>query len=180
MKKSNSVVDIFDFVADSIQQYTYDIQEQIKEEIKNVGEKILAEIKITCPISNKHLTKRRHLKDYFVFKIKLTKDKIIGVIYATKQYQIIHLLEYGYINHWNNEKINPRPFLRNAYNKYIDEYIKKNRNYFKILVNMIINNKREQNINLIIELLKNFIQIKKLNIHFLNLMKIISKTLKII
>ncbi|QIA72812.1 hypothetical protein GL982_03760 [Spiroplasma citri] len=31
--------------------------EQIKAEIKNVGEKILAEIKITCPISNKHLTK---------------------------------------------------------------------------------------------------------------------------
>ncbi|QIA74219.1 hypothetical protein GL982_11870 (plasmid) [Spiroplasma citri] len=46
MKKSNSVVDIFDFVADSIQQYTYDIQEQIKAEIKNVGEKYWQKLKL--------------------------------------------------------------------------------------------------------------------------------------
>lgn len=127
-KKFNSLKDITSEMVSSIQQYTFDIQNKIKNEVINTGNKILAEIKEKVPISKNN---KNHLRNYFILEIKENEDEIIAYIRAKKKYQIVHLIEFGVKHYWSGTQIIARPFMRPAYNNNINEFIENIKNIIK-------------------------------------------------
>ncbi|UZQ51590.1 HK97 gp10 family phage protein [Clostridium kluyveri] len=94
-----------------IKEYTDDVSEKIERKVDSVADKVLEEVKATAPKKT-----GKYAKGF-----KKTKQGSLGkakrVIWNSKDYRRVHLLEFGHAK-VNGGRVDAIPHLRPAYEKY--------------------------------------------------------------
>lgn len=105
-----------DVVQDILNEYRDTITKKINDEVERTAELMRSDIKRNAPRTKENQGK--HLADSFVIQLNKDLDSIVATIFSPSKGHITHFLEYGTV------KMPPQPFMRRAYDKYINTMIK--------------------------------------------------------
>lgn len=100
-------------IMDEVSSYTDEVIKELEAKLDETADKILEYIKNNAPRSGQ----KDGLADDFV-KVDVGSgvNKTI-VIYGKEKGMLIHLIEFGFM-HRSGKYVNPRPFLRPAYDTF--------------------------------------------------------------
>ncbi len=102
-----------ELIMDEVNSYTDEVIKELETKLDETADKILEYIKSNAPRSGQ----KDGLADDFVkADIGSGVNKTI-VIYGKEKGMLVHLIEFGFM-HRSGKYVNPRPFLRPAYDTF--------------------------------------------------------------
>jgi len=102
-----------ELIMDEVSSYTDEVIKELETKLDETADKILEYIKSNAPRSGQ----KDGLADDFVkADIGSGVNKTI-VIYGKEKGMLVHLIEFGFM-HRSGKYVNPRPFLRPAYDTF--------------------------------------------------------------
>ena len=102
-----------ELIMDEVSSYTDEVIKELEAKLDETADKILEYIKSNAPRSGQ----KDGLADDFVkTDVGGGVNKTI-VIHAKEKGRLVHLIEFGFM-HRNGKYVNPRPFLRPAYDTF--------------------------------------------------------------
>lgn len=102
-----------ELIMDEVNSYTDEVIKELETKLDETADKILEYIKSNAPRSGQ----KDGLADDFVkADIGSGVNKTI-VIYGKEKGMLVHLIEFGFM-HRSGKYVNPRPFLRPAYDAF--------------------------------------------------------------
>lgn len=102
-----------ELIMDEVSSYTDEVIKELETKLDETADKILEYIKSNAPRSGQ----KDGLADDFVkADIGSGVNKTI-VIYGKEKGMLVHLIEFGFM-HRSGKYVNPRPFLRPAYDAF--------------------------------------------------------------
>src|SRR5574344_1061502 len=102
-----------ELIMDEVNSYTDEVIKELEAKLDETAEKILEYIKSNAPRSGQ----KDGLADDFVkADVGSGVNKTI-VIYGKEKGMLVHLIEFGFM-HRSGKYVNPRPFLRPAYDTF--------------------------------------------------------------
>lgn len=102
-----------ELIMDEVNSYTEHVVKKLEAKLDETADKILEYIKSNAPRSGQ----KNGLADDFVkADVGSGVNKTI-VIYGKEKGMLVHLIEFGFM-HRSGKYVNPRPFLRPAYDAF--------------------------------------------------------------
>lgn len=102
-----------ELIMDEVSSYTDEVIKELETKLDETADKILEYIKSNAPRSGQ----KDGLADDFVkADVGSGVNKMI-VIYGKEKGMLVHLIEFGFM-HRSGKYVNPRPFLRPAYDTF--------------------------------------------------------------
>lgn len=102
-----------ELIMDEVNSYTDEVIKELETKLDETADKILEYIKSNAPRSGQ----KDGLADDFVkADVGSGVNKTI-VIYGKEKGMLVHLIEFGFM-HRSGKYVNPRPFLRPAYDTF--------------------------------------------------------------
>jgi HK97 gp10 family phage protein len=102
-----------ELIMDEVNSYTDEVIKELETKLDETADKILEYIKSNAPRSGQ----KDGLADDFVkADVGSGVNKTI-VIYGKEKGMLVHLIEFGFM-HRSGKYVNPRPFLRPAYDAF--------------------------------------------------------------
>ena len=102
-----------ELIMDEVNSYTDEVIKELESKLDETADKILEYIKSNAPRSGQ----KDGLADDFVkADVGSGVNKTI-VIYGKEKGMLVHLIEFGFM-HRSGKYVNPRPFLRPAYDTF--------------------------------------------------------------
>ena len=115
---ANNSVNLKDFYPELrkiVEQYGKELKDEMDVQFKEAAEQLKEIVNSTAPRSNRH--SEIHLRGSFDVTQKTKKGSKIWVVWSPKDYQLVHLVEYGHVQYLTGHFVQPQPFFIPAYDQ---------------------------------------------------------------
>lgn len=115
-----SLEEMPDKISSIIDDYEKGKMEEIEAVMEKTALKMIEDIKANAPRGKS----KEPMRDSFTYQKQGEGGNLIVTIYSKSKGRLLHLIEFGFI-HRSGVFVSARPFLRPAYEKYIEEMVNK-------------------------------------------------------
>lgn len=112
--KSIGIEQLAAAITQAMKEYTEDVSDAIAAKVDEVADQVFNEVKTNHP----YIDRTGKYTRGFVKTRQDSNGKTRRVIWNKKHYSRVHLLEFGHVKRGGQGRIEARPHLRPAYEKY--------------------------------------------------------------